>query len=254
MNLWLAVKMSRRPFRSGSATPMSNSRFVRKSAGGPASKRGFAAPAGAAASAAAASAAMQILNLHPTRRSVDRAFAEVPLQCRARVPDRRRLDRLRLRAHARSGSASGCSAAPPCHFALAASFFTDVRVVGPVGDDFGADEIGVLEARGYRHRRHRARRGRPDVLLARPLRPRHERRPHRRHPAQRLRRFRAEALARRSREAEMLFLGNIQPDLQREVRAQSSRRLRRARLDEPLDRDDADSLAARRSARSTACC
>src|ERR671938_1618755 len=34
------------------------------------------------------------------------------------------------------------------HFSLAASFFTDVRVVGPVGDDFGDEEYGVLHARG----------------------------------------------------------------------------------------------------------
>jgi sugar/nucleoside kinase (ribokinase family) len=34
------------------------------------------------------------------------------------------------------------------HFALAASFFDEVRVVGPVGDDFGDDEYGVLHARG----------------------------------------------------------------------------------------------------------
>ncbi|MGI8726657.1 MAG: sugar kinase, partial [Solirubrobacterales bacterium] len=34
------------------------------------------------------------------------------------------------------------------HFSLAASFFTDVRVVGPVGDDFGEDEIAVLTSRG----------------------------------------------------------------------------------------------------------
>jgi sugar/nucleoside kinase (ribokinase family) len=34
------------------------------------------------------------------------------------------------------------------HFALAASFFTDVRVVGPVGDDFGDEEYGVLQKRG----------------------------------------------------------------------------------------------------------
>src|SRR3954453_11639593 len=34
------------------------------------------------------------------------------------------------------------------HFALAASFFTDVAVVGPVGDDFGEAEISVLESRG----------------------------------------------------------------------------------------------------------
>ena len=34
------------------------------------------------------------------------------------------------------------------HFSLAASFFTEVRVVGPVGDDFTADEMSVLEGRG----------------------------------------------------------------------------------------------------------
>ena len=34
------------------------------------------------------------------------------------------------------------------HFSLAASFFTDVRVVGPVGDDFGEDEYAVLRDRG----------------------------------------------------------------------------------------------------------
>jgi sugar/nucleoside kinase (ribokinase family) len=34
------------------------------------------------------------------------------------------------------------------HFALAASFFDTVHVVGPVGDDFGEAEYGVLRARG----------------------------------------------------------------------------------------------------------
>jgi sugar/nucleoside kinase (ribokinase family) len=34
------------------------------------------------------------------------------------------------------------------HFALAASFFDDVRVVGPVGDDFGDAELDVLRRRG----------------------------------------------------------------------------------------------------------
>ncbi|HEX3292167.1 MAG TPA: PfkB family carbohydrate kinase, partial [Solirubrobacterales bacterium] len=34
------------------------------------------------------------------------------------------------------------------HFSLAASFFTEVRVVGSVGDDFGDDELKVLESRG----------------------------------------------------------------------------------------------------------
>src|ERR671915_2352424 len=34
------------------------------------------------------------------------------------------------------------------HFSLAASFFTEVRVVGPVGDDFGDEHLAVLEGRG----------------------------------------------------------------------------------------------------------
>ena len=34
------------------------------------------------------------------------------------------------------------------HFSLAASFFDTVHVVGPVGDDFGEEEYAVLRARG----------------------------------------------------------------------------------------------------------
>jgi sugar/nucleoside kinase (ribokinase family) len=34
------------------------------------------------------------------------------------------------------------------HFSLAASFYTDVRVVGPVGEDFGDSEYAVLHRRG----------------------------------------------------------------------------------------------------------
>src|SRR3954465_10153185 len=34
------------------------------------------------------------------------------------------------------------------HFALAASFFEEVRVVGPVGDDFADSEMAVLGTRG----------------------------------------------------------------------------------------------------------
>ena len=34
------------------------------------------------------------------------------------------------------------------HFALAASFFADVSVVGPVGDDFGEEQIAVMARRG----------------------------------------------------------------------------------------------------------
>lgn len=34
------------------------------------------------------------------------------------------------------------------HFAQAASFYTDVRVVGPVGDDYGDEDIALLATRG----------------------------------------------------------------------------------------------------------
>jgi sugar/nucleoside kinase (ribokinase family) len=34
------------------------------------------------------------------------------------------------------------------HFALAAAFFDDVRVVGPVGDDFGEPQLEVMRAKG----------------------------------------------------------------------------------------------------------
>jgi sugar/nucleoside kinase (ribokinase family) len=34
------------------------------------------------------------------------------------------------------------------HFSLAASFFDDVRVVGPVGDDFGEPQLEIMRARG----------------------------------------------------------------------------------------------------------
>src|SRR6202012_2988276 len=36
------------------------------------------------------------------------------------------------------------------HFSLAASFFTEVRPVGPVGDDFGSEQFELLEARGIK--------------------------------------------------------------------------------------------------------
>ena len=55
-------------------------------------------------------------------------------------------------------------------------------------------------------------------------------------------------LSERSRASDVLFLANIQPDLQREVRAQLPRRaLRRARLDEPVDRHRARLARAARS-------
>jgi len=105
------------------------------------------------------------------------------------------------------------------HFSLAASFFDEVRVVGPVGDDFGDEQLEVLQGRGV------------DVsdiehvpggrtffwhgeygwdLNSRET-----------HDTQ-LGVFEgfAPKLSERSRSSEVLFLANIQPELQLEVRAQ----------------------------------
>jgi sugar/nucleoside kinase (ribokinase family) len=107
------------------------------------------------------------------------------------------------------------------HFSLAASFFADVRVVGPVGDDFGDDEYAVLHERGVDTSDiERVEGGRTFLWAGRygyDLNARDtldtqlgvfgEFQP---------------KLSEESRSAEMLFLGNIQPDLQREVRQQCS--------------------------------
>jgi len=46
-----------------------------------------------------------------------------------------------------SGRVDRCLAGAATYFALAASYFTDVRVIGVVGDDFGAKEEAVFAAR-----------------------------------------------------------------------------------------------------------
>jgi sugar/nucleoside kinase (ribokinase family) len=105
------------------------------------------------------------------------------------------------------------------HFALAASFFDEVRVVGPVGDDFGEDQLAVLRRRGVDisdiEHVHGGRtffwhgeygwdlnsRETIDTQLGvfEGFTPK---------------------LSERSRSSDVLFLANIQPDLQRQVRAQ----------------------------------
>jgi sugar/nucleoside kinase (ribokinase family) len=105
------------------------------------------------------------------------------------------------------------------HFSLAASFFTDVRIVGPVGDDFGDDELAVLEERGvgtadiervsggqtffwrghYDYDLNVAHTDDTQLNVFGDFEPK---------------------LSDGSRSAEMVFLGNIQPDLQRDVRSQ----------------------------------
>jgi sugar/nucleoside kinase (ribokinase family) len=105
------------------------------------------------------------------------------------------------------------------HFALAGAFFTDVHVVGPVGDDFGEDEMSLLAERGidtdavervpggetfswrghYEHDLNVAHTDDTQLGVFANFEPK---------------------LSAASRQAEVVFLGNIQPDLQLGVRAQ----------------------------------
>jgi sugar/nucleoside kinase (ribokinase family) len=104
------------------------------------------------------------------------------------------------------------------HFSLAASFFTDVRLVGPVGDDFGEDELEVLRSHGvitddiehvaggqtffwqghYEYDMNQAHTDDTQLNVFAEFDPK---------------------LSESARQAQMLFLGNIQPALQRQVRA-----------------------------------
>ncbi len=105
------------------------------------------------------------------------------------------------------------------HFALAASFFEKVRVVGPVGGDFGEAELDVLRRRGVDVSDvERIAGGKTffwrgeygwDLNSRETL-------------DTQLGVFEGfePKLSQQSRSSEVLFLANIQPDLQREVRAQ----------------------------------
>jgi sugar/nucleoside kinase (ribokinase family) len=105
------------------------------------------------------------------------------------------------------------------HFALAASFFEQVRVVGPVGDDFGEAELEILRGRGVDVSDvERIAGGKTffwrgeygwDLNSRETL-------------DTQLGVFEgfAPKLSPESRASDVLFLANIQPDLQREVRGQ----------------------------------
>jgi len=105
------------------------------------------------------------------------------------------------------------------HFALAASFFDDVRVVGPVGEDFGEEQLQVMRGRGvdvgdverisagktfFWHGEYGWDLNSRETIDTQ------------------LGVFEgfSPKLSERSRSSDVLFLANIQPDLQREVRAQ----------------------------------
>jgi sugar/nucleoside kinase (ribokinase family) len=105
------------------------------------------------------------------------------------------------------------------HSALSASFFTDVRVVGVVGDDFGPDEHAVFERRGVNTDDLERREGAPSFFWA----GKYE---HDMQVAQTLdTQLNVFAdfdpqLSQPARESSVVFLGNIQPDVQRRVREQ----------------------------------
>jgi len=105
------------------------------------------------------------------------------------------------------------------HFGLAASFFAEVQIVGPVGDDFGDAELAVLDSRGINTDDiERVAGGRTffwQGVYGWDLNDRET-------IDTQLNVF-AEfepKLSDRSRAADVLFLANIQPELQRQVRAQ----------------------------------
>ena len=105
------------------------------------------------------------------------------------------------------------------HFSLAASFFTEVRPVGPVGDDFGPDEFAVLERRGIVTDDVERVAGGQSFFW----RGRYEYDLNVAHTEDTQLGVFAEfepTLSAASRAADTLFLANIQPDLQRQVRAQ----------------------------------
>ena len=108
------------------------------------------------------------------------------------------------------------------HFALAASFFDAVRVVGPVGDDWSAAEDAVLTGRGVNIDDIEHVPGGDTFFWSGvygwDLNDRET-------LDTRLGVFEnfAPKLSAASRDADVLFLANIQPDLQRAVRAQATR-------------------------------
>jgi len=105
------------------------------------------------------------------------------------------------------------------HFSLAASFFADTRVVGPVGDDFGDEEFAVLHGRGVNTDDIERVAGGETFFWA----GRYERDVNVRHTLQTdLNVFETfePKLSEASRAADVLFLANIVPALQIGVREQ----------------------------------
>ncbi len=106
------------------------------------------------------------------------------------------------------------------YISLAASYFTPVKMVAVVGDDFAQEDFDLLASRGIDlDGLERVPGGKTFFWAGRLLR-RHERPHHPAHRSQRLRRFQPQAARRPISTRAYLLLGNIQPALQRSVRAQ----------------------------------
>ena len=105
------------------------------------------------------------------------------------------------------------------HFSLASSFLAETRVVGPVGDDFTEEEYAVLHNRGVNTDDVEHVPGGKTFFWA----GRYERDVNVRHTLQTdlnvFEHFQPK-LSHASQDADVLFLANIQPDLQRAVREQ----------------------------------
>ena len=117
-----------------------------------------------------------------------------------------------------SGTVDRCLGGAATHFALAASFFTKVRVIGVVGEDFTATEEAVFRARGidtegiehtagksfhwtgeYLENLNEAKTLRTDLNVFERFQPK---------------------IPESYRDSEFLFLANIDPALQQQVRQQ----------------------------------
>jgi sugar/nucleoside kinase (ribokinase family) len=105
------------------------------------------------------------------------------------------------------------------HFSLASSFLAETRIIGPVGDDFGEEEYAVLRARGVITDDIEHVPGGKTFFWA----GRYERDVNLRHTLQTdlnvFEHFKPK-LSEAAKQADTLFLANIQPDLQRAVREQ----------------------------------
>ena len=102
-------------------------------------------------------------------------------------------------------------------FSYAASYFTPVRLVGVVGEDWPAEHTELLADAGHRHRGLAGRAGRQDVSLARQVSAEHERPRDARSATERVRASSIPVLPDEYRRCKFLFLANGSPIMQMKV-------------------------------------